>query len=184
MTAGGVTLLGEKSRSGVYLLRIELRKASPISVGKFDHGQIYNLQAGMYLYLGTARNNTLAARLIRHTSRNSGKPHAIQLALLEALQKAGFPVKTKKEKKLHWHVDHLIELPDAEVKGVIGLRTDRSLERPLGQWVMALPETEIFAPGLGASDVPGNTHLLHLKVGPVWWDTIAERLVQEFLDII
>jgi Uri superfamily endonuclease len=182
-----IHFLGGESQSGAYLLRIALEKDMALAFGRFQQGQPIHLSQGDYLYLGTARSKTLAARLLRHASRTESKPaHQIRPQLVEAFlahQLLTAPP-APRPKKLHWHVDYLLDLRVAEIRQVIALRIDARLEKPLGGWLLAQPEMIVFAPGLGASDVPVHTHLLRVKAGPAWWEGLPARLQSRFLDTI
>ena len=81
---------------------------------------------------------------------------------------------------LHWNVDHLLDLPVADLTGACILRTPECLEARLGQFLECDPHTIVVEKGLGANDVPGNTHLLVLAAGDAWWAMLPERLSDEF----
>jgi Uri superfamily endonuclease len=84
-----------------------------------------------------------------------------------------------RKKNLHWHVDYLLDLPEAEISNVIVLRGGNISESRLAKIVEDQPETLAFAPGLGASDDPGSTHLLTVRGGEVWWCKIVHLLETE-----
>ena len=87
----------------------------------------------------------------------------------------------KRHKNLHWNVDHLLDLlPPAELTGACIIRTRERLEARLGQFLERDPRTFVFEKGLGANDVPGNTHILRLTGGDAWWASLPERLSVEF----
>ncbi len=157
--------LGDHSLSGVYLLHIRLEAGISISVGRFNGGEPIAFPAGDYLYLGSARNKTLAARLLRHLRRSGVLPaQHLHRAFKQALLDHGFPLAKRKtaSKRLHWHIDYLLDSLQTEVAHVLVVRTEERLEAELGRWLAAQPETEIIIEGLGASDVRGSTHLLRL----------------------
>jgi len=81
-----------------------------------------------------------------------------------------------KTKKLHWHVDHLLDLFDAELVGVVAIRSPIRMEAELGHWLVTDLGTEIIAAGLGANDVPGGTHVLRVVGGETWWDELPGRI--------
>ena len=81
-----------------------------------------------------------------------------------------------KTKKPHWHVDHLLDLFDAELVGVVAIRSPIRMEAELGHWLVTDLGTEIIAAGLGANDVPGGTHVLRVVGGETWWDELPGRI--------
>lgn len=110
--------------------------------------------------------NTLATRLLRHSTKCSGiASHPIRNDLVKDLMKAKMISKDigVRPKKLHWHIDYLLENKYVAISKVIILRTNKSLEKQIGQLLIRRPETAIISPGLGASDLPGNTHLLRVS---------------------
>ena len=54
------------------------------------------------------------------------------------------------------------------------------LEAQLGQFIMRDATTSIIEPGLGANDVPGNTHILRVVADEVWWADLPDRLARQF----
>ncbi len=80
--------------------------------------------------------------------------------------------KVPANKRCHWHIDYLLELPEAEISGVIAIRTRDDLETQLAEDWPALPETTIPARGLGASDHPGSTHLFQLQETADWQEKV------------
>lgn len=187
MSEEPVYLLGEGAESGVYILLISVEEKIEVVFGRYGSGEPVVLSSGDYVYVGTARGKTLASRLLRHARRTGGKPvHRIESALLSKLEAAEIwnGGRVRREKRLRWHVDYLLDRQEAEIKGIIAVRTEKRLEAEMGAWVMAMPETEVFAPGLGASDVRGNTHLLRVIAGKDWWEQMPERLMDEIFDTI
>lgn len=168
-----ITLLGERIPAGCYLLIIHLAEDQQVRFGCLNKGDAVFLPKGDYLYIGSARgpsgSSSLGARLIRHASRcDPSAPHSIRQKLLARLLDAGIPAKVPDGKKSRWHIDYLLEIPQAEITGVVALRTRDDLEAQLAEELAALPETSIPARGLGASDHPGSSHLLRLAIETDW----------------
>lgn len=165
-----IIILGDQSLGGVYLLVIYLSKEIVIRFGNFKNRKKFKLKKGDYIYLGSAMGNTLATRLLRHSTKCSGIPsHSIRNDLVKELMKTKMISKDKgiRPKKLHWHIDYFLENKNVSISKVIILRTNKSLEKQIGQYLIKRLETSIISPGLGASDRPGNTHLL--RVSEVKW---------------
>ena len=158
-----ITIGGDTSCSGgVYILW--LRVAAPLAVvfGRFHGGQPIAVPAGNYFYVGSALNG-LGARLLRHaTRRGDHPPHALRDQLAGCLAAAGLPARPPAAKRLRWHVDYLLDEPDAALIGVWAWRTAAPLESALAAWLAAQPDISPLAQGLGASDDPGRTHLLQV----------------------
>ena len=102
--------------------------------------------------------------LRRSTTNGAGgrEPHAIRAELQVRLTAAGLPAALPAGKRLHWHIDYLLDVPAAEIVGVWVWRTAERLEGPLVDWLMAQPGVALLAVGLGASDDRGRTHLLRV----------------------
>ena len=83
-------------------------------------------------------------------------------------------------KKLHWNVDYLLDLPTADLTFACVIRTPNPLEERLGRFLERDSHTIVVEKGLGANDVPGNTHLLGLAAGDAWWSTLSGRLRVKF----
>ncbi len=88
--------------------------------------------AGWYVYTGSAKRH-LAARVERHLSL---------------------------EKRLRWHIDHLLAHPDVQVAAVA------TAARPECAWHQAL-HGEVVVPGLGASDCRAGCGAHLVKVSRV-----------------
>ncbi len=181
-----VVVLGCEGGAGLYMLGIRLRRNLAVAFGRFGGGRPLPLPAGEYLYLGSARaqrgSASLARRALRHTVRaEGGKAQAIQTALVAALRQAGLApegMAPPGRKTLAWHVDFLLERPEAGLTRMVLVRSRTLSEAALGRGLMADPATAVVVPGLGASDVPGNTHLLRLQAGEGWWRELVRSLDQ------
>jgi len=170
MTARQFTIFGEKEKQGTYLLFIDLRKPVPIAFGSFRRGEPILLAAGCYIYIGSALaskpgSEPLARRLLRHASRSGGfRPHPILndlLRLLQQLDLAGPVTLPPVEKKLHWHIDYLLDRPETSIFHIAIFRNPEKLEAAIASWLAQCPETTVPAARLGAQDTRNSTHLLH-----------------------
>jgi Uri superfamily endonuclease len=171
MAASRFTIFGEIHRMGSYLLVIHLEKAVQLAFGKFQHGTLFTIPEGDYLYIGSALGGAtsgapLARRVLRHASRSGGKAHhhirdaMLQLFLEQRLLER--TVMTPSVKKLRWHVDYLLDLPEAELIHVVLIRSPLRIEQKLAELVEKLDGISRIAPRLGAQDTKGSTHLLKL----------------------
>ena len=147
----------------------------------FKQGQEICLKSGIYLYAGSARAeqgaSSLGSRLLRHATRSGDMPqHAIRKRLHHALIDAGLPAKVPARKTPHWHIDYLLDLPQADLCGVIAVRSPQVDEVTLADALAAMPETSIPARGLGASDHPGGTHLFRVQARRTWWENLPKLL--------
>jgi Uri superfamily endonuclease len=81
---------------------------------------------------------------------------------------------------LYWNIDHLLDDETVHLTHVIALRSPDRLEARLGQLMMQDEATLIVEPGLGANDIPGNTHLLQVIAPEAWWASLPNRLADHF----
>lgn len=93
----------------------------------------FRFLAGRYVYTGSALGG-LRARLARHL---------------------------RKEKRLHWHIDYLLQ--HAVVEDIHLFPTNERSECTLNQQVLALPHARVIARGFGSSDCRCPTHLVYLE---------------------
>jgi Uri superfamily endonuclease len=175
-----ITSIGEQAPGGIYLLDILVGKEVFVQFGRYRNGEPVPVPAGEYVYVGSARgqrgSSSLANRLLRHATRSGVKiPHHIRPLLVERLQ--GGVINGKKS--LHWHVDYLLDLPEAEINNVIVLYGEVVSEGRLAKIILDLPETTPFAAGLGAGDDPGSTHLLAFHGGFGGWRKLVGVLRAE-----
>ncbi|HLF88723.1 MAG TPA: DUF123 domain-containing protein [Anaerolineales bacterium] len=179
-----IHIFGDEGQGGTYLLRIHLREETELAFGRFQGGKMVTLPAGDYIYIGSALNprgaTSLALRLLRHATRSGERPsHPIREVLHQRFREMSLgsgQLVPSKTKKLHWNVDHLLDLFDAELVGVVAIRSPIRMEAELGHWLVTDLGTEIIAAGLGANDVPGGTHVLRVVGGETWWDELPGRI--------
>ena len=139
-----------------------------------------SLPAGEYAYVGSALAEkgatTLARRLIRHATRSDHqRPHRIRETMLRRFAECGLGdanLLPRRGKTLHWNVDFLLDLPSAELVGISAIRSPERLEDRLAKRLEEDPHTGVIERGLGANDVPGNTHLLHVRAKEAWWTSL------------
>lgn len=153
----------ETAVSGTYLLQIEVADAIAVRFGRFRGGMAIPVPAGSYVYVGSAMR-ALGSRLLRHASRTDPvNPHPIRPLLAQKLQAANVKGRIPQQKRLHWHVDYLLEQPEATLTQVIIRRSRQRLEASVADWLMGSADTAVLAPGIGASDHYGRSHLLQLR---------------------
>lgn len=181
-----ITVIGDPAAvGGAYLLRLWVAAPLAVAFGRFCQGRPLPIPPGEMMYVGSARRG-LAARLLRHASRSGDRPaqplRAAMLAEFPALGLADRSVRPPAGKKLHWHIDYLLQETAVSLTHALLIRSPLRLEARLGQWLNAQPETGVIAPGLGARDVAGGTHLLTLNAGPAWWDALPGRVAAILLN--
>ena len=161
-----VTISGDDSITGAYVLTVRVRESLRLAFGRYDGGRLITVPPAAYLYVGSAGGRgatALAGRLLRHATRTGGRPsHAIRDELHNRLSAAGLVAPLPTAKRLRWHVDYLLDEPAAEIRGVWAIRAAVPLEAALARWLASQPGVVPLAPGLGASDDPGQTHLLRV----------------------
>lgn len=178
-----IKIFGADLPGGVYLLRICLGTSTAVAFGRHRGGRPVHLPVGTYVYVGSAHGrqgaSTLANRLLRHAARSGTRPpHKIREQLRAALPEAGLSGEFRARKSVHWHIDYLLDLPEAEITGLLAMRTYDKLEKSLAERLAASPEAVPVSPGLGASDHPGHSHLFALKRGSDLWENVVEEWEQ------
>lgn len=105
-----------------------------------------------------------AGRLLRHATRTGDKPpHAIRDALAVECLRVGLGapgLRPPAAKRLHWHIDYLLDEIEVEIVRIMVIRAVARLEGALARQLSAMPGVVPLAPGLGASDARGESHLL------------------------
>jgi Uri superfamily endonuclease len=171
-------------QSGTYILRIFAQEALALAFGRFRHGRVIDIPTGEYIYVGSALAakgaTSLGRRLVRHATRSGEKePHHIRPQMIEALRQAGLgcgSLLPGNGKKLFWNIDYLLDQSTVELRSVVAIQSTRRLEARIARWLEGDPGTFIIKKGLGASDNPGQTHLLGLRGGDDWWSALPEKL--------
>lgn len=184
MEIPSILITGDKSQAGTYILRIRLKEDTTLRFGRFKKGKLISTPAGEYAYVGSALAEkgatTLARRLVRHATRSGDqRPHRIREAMLSRFVECGLGngnLLPRRGKTLHWNVDFLLDLPSAELVGVYAIRSRKRLEDVLAKQLEEDPHTGVIERGLGANDVPGNTHLLRVRAVEAWWASLPDLL--------
>ncbi len=137
--------MSEPSR-GTYALVLHLEGREEITVGKLGTS---SFPAGYYLYLGSALGTGgLEARLARHRRR---------------------------DKKLHWHIDYLLE--HAQLVEVWSTASAARLECLWAQAARQFSGSETPVPGFGSSDCRCPSHLIRLVRKPSYEEFTARLLM-------
>lgn len=183
-TKGSLVFLGDgSSLGGTYVLRIRVQSPVNISFGKFRGGKRILFLPSDYAYVGSAlaqRGATcLARRLVRHATRtNKQTPHPIQAVMQTIFAQNGMghgDLRPANGKRFHWHVDYLLDQACVELIGAYVIRSPLPIEAKLGRLLAADPGTKVVEPGLGASDIPGNTNLLAVR-NKNWWRSLPAKV--------
>jgi len=180
-----ISIIGQESNGGSYILKINLERGLNLSFGGFLGGKRISIPKGVYLYIGSALNQkgstSLAYRLVRHASRVNSRPHYIQSNLLKhfnALKMSLSTIKAPSKKTLHWNIDYLLEKIEVEIVEIIILRSRKPMESQWANMLEKEPTVEIIVKGLGANDSPGETHLLKVNSSNKWWKDLPLRLAK------
>ncbi len=180
--ANAVTILGSDDPCGTYILRMVVSEDIAVRFGQYRKGSPIALGQGAVVYVGSAmaRNGsmTLARRLLRHATRRPPKdPHHLRPTLIDALGSSGLAASDLRPpvgKKLFWNIDYLLDEDTVQLQQVCVLRSPVRMEDQLASLLAADASCQPVAPGLGAHDRPGNTHLLHVYADDAWWyDLVA-----------
>ncbi|NTV97682.1 MAG: DUF123 domain-containing protein [Chlorobiaceae bacterium] len=185
MDSNPFTLFGSHTPEGSYILVINLSAPAKLAFGRFMKGKLLALPEGDYLYIGSAlggrgRRNPLASRLIRHASRSGEKkPHAIRDAVTTLFGSSACKPGNKSavsEKKLRWHIDYLLDTPEAEISHIFIIRSSMRLERTIWELLRNLEEISIPAHRLGAQDTLDSTHLIRLSHREIVLGILRDRI--------
>ena len=180
-----ITVIGQKSNGGTYILKIKLKENLSIPLGGFLGGKSILFPKGVYLYVGSALkqkgSSSLAFRLVRHASRAFTSSHLIQPQLIDFFntqQMSLTEIKAPIKKTLHWNIDYFLESQNTEITELIILRSTKPMESRWSKMLEQEKETEIIEKGLGANDSLGETHLLKLNSSVKWWKGLPSKLSQ------
>lgn len=163
---------GNNSRQGTYVLFIALSKELNLGFGKFLNGKNIPLEPGFYLYIGSALGKSAAAvplarRLVRHASRSGGKaPHNIRDRMIRFLRENNLATKEFQPpsgKKLHWHIDYLLDSLHSQIIKAYVIRSPLRMEGAVSKMALSLDETFVIVRKLGAGDTRNETHLLGIS---------------------
>ncbi len=184
MKIPNIVIIGGESQAGTYVLRIRLIEDTTLRFGQFKKGKLISLPAGEYAYVGSALSEkgstSLARRLIRHATRSRGqRPHRIREEMMRPFVECGLGngnLLPKSGKTLFWNIDFLLDLGSAEIVSLYVIRSPNRLEGKLAKQLERDSHTQVIERGLGANDVLGNTHLLHVRAEEPWWESLAAQL--------
>ncbi|MEM3617306.1 MAG: GIY-YIG nuclease family protein [Candidatus Bathyarchaeia archaeon] len=115
---------------GVYILAISVSKSLNVKVRA---RKIFRLEKGFYVYVGSAQKK-LEKRLMRHFERAN--------------------------KKLFWHIDHLLVVDGVSVVKAFYKEAEKSEECMTAQSLSAVAYP---VEGFGCSDCKCKSHLFHFK---------------------
>ena len=120
---------------GVYILIILIKKRSQLRVGALGYK---TFSPGYYSYTGSAMGKGSSSLPLR-VSRHQGT-----------------------KKKVHWHIDYLLNNKNSSLEAVIVLPSEEKIECRVNQLVKRALKAETLVPKLGASDCTENCdgHLL------------------------
>lgn len=115
---------------GCYCLIISMKKSEKLRIGNLY--QDHNFKKGWYVYIGSAMNS-LVGRINRHLSD---------------------------DKKMHWHIDYLLDNENSEVREVLFNISDKKIECDLANLIAKYGE-EIHE--FGCSDCNCHSHLIYFE---------------------
>lgn len=107
-----------------------MKKTNILDIGHLH--QDYKFKKGYYVYIGSAMNS-LVARINRHLSD---------------------------DKKMHWHIDYLLDNENSEIRDVLLNVSEEKIECDLAN---RIAEDGEIIPKFGCSDCNCNSHLIYFK---------------------
>ncbi|MFX0092083.1 MAG: DUF123 domain-containing protein [Candidatus Hodarchaeota archaeon] len=183
-TLASIIILGDIFQAGTYLLRIKVLQDLHLAFGRFRKGKLIFFPAGEYIYVGSALAirgaMSLPLRLVRHATRSGNKkPHGLRAQMIRVFNAVGLRkgnLLPKSPKSLHWNIDYLLDQKTVELTHVIAICSSQKLEGEIARLLENDPNTIIIETGLGANDIPGNTHILRVEANEKWWLSLLEKL--------
>jgi len=122
---------------GTYILVIFLKEDCKIEIGSL--GKIF-FSKGYYLYVGSAMGNYGSATLINRVKRH---------------------ILDSKYKKLHWHIDYLLDNPNSILIKIYFIPSSNSYECKLAEEILLCSSN--YIENFGSSDCLCKSHLLYFK---------------------
>ena len=178
-SSSNITVIGHDLPCGIYVLRISVLLDLELAFGRFKKGKVIHLPKAEYIYTGSALgkkgSTCLGRRLVRHATRTSDRMlHQIRpdmLKLFSDIKLASGELIPRTDKTLYWNIDHLLNRTEVEISSLVCVRIEEPLEAKIGKRLELRADTNVIEKGLGASEIKGNTHFLHLtdssKNGPL-----------------
>lgn len=180
--------VGAPGVQGGYLLRMRVDNSFWVTFGCFNRGRRTYIDSGVYLYLGSAvgfhGSASLPYRVMRHTLRSGNRtPHKIRKALFKYFIENNLVddgIEKFVSKRVHWHVDYLLDQVETELTNVLLLCSRSRVERLVYDLICEKDELEIIERGLGASDSRNLTHLWRLNETDLFWRLLIRELEDFF----
>lgn len=122
---------------GTYILVIFLFENTKIKVGSL--GKI-SFPKGFYLYVGSAMGISGSVTLINRVKRHLSESN---------------------DKKLHWHIDYLLDDPNSIIVKIYLIPSSQVLECIIAQEI--LDRADNYIKNFGSSDCQCKSHLLHFN---------------------
>jgi Uri superfamily endonuclease len=122
---------------GTYILVIFLNENSKIKIGSL--GKV-SFPTGFYLYIGSAMGTSGSVTLINRVKRH----------LLDS-----------KYKKLHWHIDYLLDDPNSKITKIYFIPSSQSYECRIAEEILL--RSDNYIENFGSSDCQCKSHLLYFK---------------------
>lgn len=171
----GMEIFGDQMCGGSYVLRMRVDRPTRVSFGQFMAGRPIGVIPGTYVYVGSAmgRWQSLGRRLARHATRSvASRPYAIREEIARLFGQGVLP---QGEKRLRWHIDYMLDCGVVDLTDILGVCSPVRLEGAIADLLLNDASARVFAPGLGASDHPGKTHILQVPNGNTWWHGFSLR---------
>ena len=109
----------------------------------------------------------MAWQLVRYVTRTSDRmPHQIRpniLKLFSDIKLARGDLIPRSAKNLYWNIDHLLNRTEVEIISLICVRMEEPSGAKIDKRLELKVDTNVIEKGLGANDIKGNTHFLHLS---------------------
>jgi len=122
---------------GTYILVIFLDKETNINIGSLGSIQF---KEGFYFYVGSAMGSSGSTSLVNRVKRH---------------------ISLDKNKKIHWHIDYLLENENSSIIKIILIPSSFRFECIIAQEL--LDTSDGFIEDFGSSDCSCKSHLIYFK---------------------
>ena len=87
------------------------------------------------------------------------------------------PVDGRSEKKIHWHIDYILEPVQVDLQDALIIGNANVYENDIVQLLLAEDEVIIPFNGIGSSDSNHPSHFFKIPESINWWKLLAEKIM-------
>ena len=140
--------------SGTYFLVIYIPQLVDCTIGKLSS---WHFEAGYYIYVGSAMEPAKSLSSAPFPSPANYHPGAL-------LRRVIRHCRPPSQKKLHWHIDYLLQDPRIQIQRIGLLPSDRKIECECAELISSIADSSVL--GFGCSDCHCQSHLFYFSQSP------------------